>query len=164
MTRTIRFFLIVRALQGRYGFVWELWRGGTRGGSSITAPLQGMAERHIEGAVRGGKGHYEGRCAAERPLRGYVVRIRSRNTGRHGPFTLMIKAPEWYMGLAGQALSQLWLVTGSENRNVTEQSEQKITRTKRSSILVVAKVLYAVPTDLPNCMMAGRAVVEGSSV
>jgi len=28
-----------------------------------------MAERHIEGAVRGGKGHYEGRCAAERPLR-----------------------------------------------------------------------------------------------
>ena len=28
-----------------------------------------MAERHIEGAVRGGKGHYEGRCAAERPLK-----------------------------------------------------------------------------------------------
>jgi hypothetical protein len=31
-------------------------------------------------------------------------------------------------------------------------------------MLVMAKVLHAVPTDLPNCMMAGRAVVEGSNV
>lgn len=36
------------------------------------------------------------------------------------------------------------------------------TRTKRSSILVIAKVLHAVPTDLPNCMMAGRAVVPAA--
>ena len=27
--------------------------------------------------------------------------------------------------------------------------------------LVMAKVLHAVPTDLPNCMTAGRAVAEG---
>ena len=43
-------------------------------------------------------------------------------------------------------------------------SAKKVTRTKRSSMLVMAKVLHAVPTDLPNCIMAGRAVVEGSSV
>jgi hypothetical protein len=34
-----------------------------------------MAERHIEGAVRGGKGHYEGRCAAERPLSSLGLRL-----------------------------------------------------------------------------------------
>jgi hypothetical protein len=37
-------------------------------------------------------------------------------------------------------------------------------RIKRSSMLVMAKVLHAVPTDLPNCIITGRAVVEGSSV
>jgi hypothetical protein len=45
-----------------------------------------MAERHIEGAVRGGKGHYEGRCAAERPLRSDspIARIGvSGVTGQH---------------------------------------------------------------------------------
>jgi hypothetical protein len=40
-------------------------------------------------------------------------------------------------------------------------SAKKVTRIKRLSILVIAKVLYIVLTDLPNYMTAGRAVAEG---
>jgi len=37
---------------------------------------------------------------------------------------------------------------------------KKVTRTKRSLILVMVKELHAIPINLPNYIMAGRAVVR----
>jgi hypothetical protein len=57
-------------------FVWEQMRAGKRGGKRAIkrgiAISIFLAERHSTGAHYG---HYEGRCLAERALRGYVVRV-----------------------------------------------------------------------------------------
>jgi hypothetical protein len=56
------------------------------------------------------------------------------------------------------------VILRGEREALVVASAKKVTRTKRSSMLVMVKVLYAVPTDLPNYIMGGIAVGEGSSV